>query len=129
MARTLGWTVLAGVLLVELAAWSAYGVWGWSLAPGTVLGWSAALALPVAVTTLWGLAASPRARLGGGRSRAAVKVAVLAGAVAGLAAARHPLAAMLLLVAVLVLHLLAALPSVRRLTEPDRSGPGSARPA
>ena len=46
---------------VELAAWAAYGVWGWHVATGPWR-WVLAIALPAAVITLWAVLAAPTSR-------------------------------------------------------------------
>ena len=103
--------VLALVFLDELAAWAAYGVWGFSL--DGPLRWVVGLGLPLVVVVLWALLASPRALYGGRGVRPVVKLLVYAGAVAALWAAGHPTWALLLAVASVLLNAAAQLPGVR----------------
>jgi hypothetical protein len=108
-----GWTVLTLLFVVEVVAWAAYGVWGWQHDPRWLLVWL----LPLAVVTVWGTCASPKARYGGRVVTPVVKVAVFAGATLALYDGAGLGWAAGFLVVTVVLHALARLPAVRELHE------------
>lgn len=114
MTRTLGWLVLATVFALELVAVAAAIVWGrWQA------GWWLGLVAAGAVVVAWGLFASPRAPWGSPVVRPVVKVLVFGLTSLGLWVAGHPLAALWLAAAAVVVHALAALPFVRSLENAD----------
>ena len=118
--------VLGLVFLVELAAWAAYGVWGFSLdGPAR---WVVGLGLPLVVVTLWALLASPRAPYAGRGVRPVVKLLVYAGAVAALWAAGHPTWALVLLAFSVVVNAAAQLPTVRAVLAEQGHGRVAAGP-
>lgn len=108
----LGWVVLALVFLDELLAVAAAYVWG-----AHVSGWALGLVAATTVVAVWALFASPRAACGGPLVRPAVKVLVLLGAGAGLWAADHPRAAVVLWVFSAVVNATAQRASVLALVE------------
>lgn len=109
--------MLAVVFLLELAAVAAAAVWGqWYAGP-----WLALVAA-VAVLVAWWLFASPRAPLAGPVVRPVTKVLVFGLASAGLWASGHRTAAAVLVMVAVAAHALAALPSVRALTEESPGG-------
>lgn len=111
MGPLLGGLVLAALFLVELLAVAAAFVWGrW--AAGLWLGLLAA----AAVVVVWGLFASPKARYGRGAVRPVTKVLVFGLTAAGLAVSGHAVLAAWFVGVVVVVHVLAALPSVRALS-------------
>jgi hypothetical protein len=106
------WTVLALVLVCELAAVAAAAVGGTAIA-GPVAGVLAG----ILVIAVWALFASPKARFGGPVLRPVVKVAVFALTSAGLGVAGHPWWGVALFACSAVVHGLALLPPVRRQAE------------
>ncbi|WP_169834699.1 YrdB family protein [Nocardioides dokdonensis] len=109
----MAWSVLALLFVVELLAWAAYAVLGWALSPGWLWVW----ALPLLVVTLWALTASPRARWRGAVLTPAVKTLVFTGAVVALVLTSHPVAGGTLAILVVVVHVAARHPDVRRQQE------------
>jgi hypothetical protein len=71
--QAFAWGVLALVFVDELLAMAAFGVWGWQV--GTPR-WLLVIVLPLLAMIVWGLFASPKARLGGGLRRPVAKVVV-----------------------------------------------------
>ncbi len=108
MSSSLGWLVLAGVFLAELAALAALFVWGLA-----TQGWLVGVAAAGVAALAWGLFAAPRARFPHPVGRLLVKLAVFGGAVVGLWSAGYPGWAWSLAGFVVVVHLLSLLPSVR----------------
>ncbi len=47
------------LFVVELVAWTAFGVWGWHVGQGPWR-WALAVGLPLAVIGLWAVLAAPR---------------------------------------------------------------------
>jgi uncharacterized protein DUF2568 len=89
---------LAAAFVSELAALAALAVWGWSLSGSGPLRLAAAVGLPLVAAVLWGVFAAPRAPVRRRGPAAAVKVAVLGGAVLGLLLTGHVPAAVALAV-------------------------------
>lgn len=108
-----GWFVLALVLVDELLAMAAFGVWGWEHDPRWLLVWL----LPALAMTVWLLLASPKAPFGHPPLREVVRVVVLGLAVVALAHAGHEWWALALLVFSVAVNGLALLPSIRVLVE------------
>jgi hypothetical protein len=108
MSSSVGWLVLAGLFLAELAALAGLFVWGLA-----TQGWLLGLAAAGVAAVLWGLFAAPKARFPHPAGRAVVKVAVFGSAVAGLWAVGHHGWALALACFVVALQLLSLLPSVR----------------
>ncbi len=115
----LGWLVLMLLLVDELVAWAAYGVWGWQHEPRWLLVWL----LPLVVVTVWGLLVSPRAPYGGRVITPIVKVLVFAGATLVLYDAAGAGWAAGFLAATVVIHALAEIPAIKQVAE----RPGAAR--
>ncbi|MGY1806406.1 DUF2568 domain-containing protein [Blastococcus sp. SYSU D00669] len=96
------WTWGAVAFGSELAALAALAVGGWALPVPTAVRLLAAVGAPVVAAVLWGLFASPQAPVQVLAVTVVVKVVVLGGAVAALAATGHArLAAVLAVAAVL----------------------------
>ena len=108
MSSPLGWPVLAGVFLAELAALVALFVWG--VATGS---WLLGLAAAFLAALAWGLFAAPKARFPHPVGRALVKTAVFGSAVVGLWSAGRPGWAWALATFTVVVHALSLLPAVR----------------
>jgi len=106
-----GWTVLALVFVDELAAVTAAAVWGWHARPRWLLVW----VLPLAVTTVWFLFASPKARFGGPVRRPLTKVVVFGLASLGLWDAGLTTWAIAMLAFSIVINALALIPAIARL--------------
>ena len=107
-----GWLVLTLVFVDELLVMTALGVWGadaggWPLASGAVL----------AGVAVWFFFASPKARYGGPVARPVAKVLVIGAAVAGLAAAGHPVWAVALAAFSVLVNGVALHPDIRVLPE------------
>jgi Protein of unknown function (DUF2568) len=107
MSSSVGWLVLAGVFVAELAALVALFVWGLA-----TQGWLLGLAAAGLAAVAWGLFAAPKARYPHPVGRALVKVAVFGGSVAGLWAAGLVGWAVALACFVVAVHALSLLPSV-----------------
>lgn len=112
-----GWTVLALLFAVELAAGVAAGVAGY--AAFGVLG--AVLAVVVFVV-LWALFASPKARFGGRVVRPLVKALVFGACSLALVLTGHLWWGVALAVAAVAINALAQIPAIRALapTPPER---------
>lgn len=83
---------LKGVLLavrfaLELGAIAALAYWGFKTGDGAVTKMVLGLGAPAVAIALWALFVSPKARYGGGITRAIFELVVFAAAVAALAAA------------------------------------------
>lgn len=107
--EALAWTVLLLVFVDELLAMAAFGVWGWQVGSPR---WLLVVLLPLVAMAVWGLFASPKARLGGGGRRTTVKVLVLGLACWALWDAGHHGGAVALLVFSVVVNAAAAVPAV-----------------
>jgi uncharacterized protein DUF2568 len=112
--QAFAWGVLSLVFLDELAAMTAYGVWGWQVGSPR---WLLVVVLPLLAMTSWWLFASPKARYGSGRRREVVKVLVFGLASVALWDAGHHGWAVALLVFSVVVNGLALLPPIRAVAE------------
>ena len=114
--QAFAWGVLALIFVDELLAMAAFGVWGWQV--GTPP-WLLVVVLPVLAMIVWGLFASPKARLGGGLRRPVAKVVVFGLACLALWDAGHHGWAVALLVFSVVVNAVASVPGVREVASGD----------
>jgi hypothetical protein len=113
----LGWLVLFLVFVDEIAAVTAFGVWGWESSLLGVPGWVLVWLLPVLAASTWYWFASPKAPYGGTVVRPIAKVLVVGLACLALWDIDHHSWAVALLVFSVVVNALAMLPGVRALTD------------
>ena len=111
-----GWAVLFLVFLDEIAAVTAFGIWGWESAMLGVPGWVLVWLLPVLAASTWYWFASPEAPYGGTVVRPVAKVVVFGLATLALWDLGHHGWALALLVFSIVVNALAMLPGIRALT-------------
>lgn len=79
---------------LELAALTAFGMWGYRLGPNSFWGVTGAIALPVIVAALWGTFLSPKASIALAPAlKYSLRLAVFALAALALLATRHPTSA------------------------------------
>jgi 4-amino-4-deoxy-L-arabinose transferase-like glycosyltransferase len=117
VGQAIGWLNLALAFVLEVVAWVVLAVAASLVVDGTVARLVVGVAAFAVVTTLWGLLASPRARVPAA-VRTATKVVVLGGAAAAWAVLGHPVAGAVL--AVLVVANLVVL----RVVDPSAPSPG-----
>lgn len=117
-----GWLVLFLVFVDEIAAVTAFGVWGWESSLLGVPGWMLVWLLPVLAASTWYWFASPKAPYGGPVLRPLAKLLVFGLACLALWDIDHPRWAVALLVFSVVVNALAMLPGVRALTAEPVSG-------
>ena len=113
-ASAVGWLVLTGVFLAELAALAGLFVWGLDAS-----GWLVGLGAAALAAVAWGLFAAPKARFPHSVARLLVKLLVFGSAVLGLWVAGHTGWAVALAVLALAVHALALLPGVRAVDPRD----------
>lgn len=108
MPRSSYWIGATLAFLAELASLAALAAFGWSLVGSAPLRLLLAVAFPLVAAVLWGLFAAPRAALPHPATAVATMVLVEGGAAGALLALGRPVAAAVLVVAVVLGRLLTA---------------------
>jgi FtsH-binding integral membrane protein len=111
MAQVWNWMWLTVAFLAELAALTAFAVWGWSAGGSTGSRLLLAVAAPAVAGVLWGVFAAPHAPVQVAALTLLVKLVVFGGATLALVATAHPRLAIALAAAALLSSVLSTPPT------------------